>query len=379
MRILHCADTHLGYSAYKKVTAEGINQREIDIYDAFTQFIDYAVETKPDLVLHAGDLFDSVRPTNRAITVAVQQILRLSQENIPFIVISGNHETPKLKETGNIFTIFEHLDHVYPIYNNRYETVSLQIKDKTVLIHAIPQCQSPKEFESNFKKITVDTHADFNLLLAHGAVAAVKEFKMNEFNELFIPLHNLTENFDYIALGHYHLYTKLQRNAFYAGSTEHLSFTETNTQKGFLELDIEKEQIHRFVPLRVRVMVDVPPLDCSALRIDQIIHKIKETIHAIDPKGKIIRIRLENIPAYIQRGVDYHQIRDLAKTAVHFEIKATTLRTDQTPLSEGHTMKSLADEFEKFLATQEYQEKHMLLNLGLQYIHHHEEKEEKKP
>ncbi|PNX52722.1 MAG: DNA repair exonuclease, partial [Thermoplasmata archaeon M9B2D] len=119
MRILHCADTHLGYSAYRKVTAEGVNQREIDIYDAFSQFVDYAVKTKPDLVLHAGDLFDSVRPTNRAITVAIQQILRLSQENIPFIVISGNHETPKLKETGNIFTIFEHLDHVYPIYNNR--------------------------------------------------------------------------------------------------------------------------------------------------------------------------------------------------------------------------------------------------------------------
>ncbi|MCJ7697957.1 MAG: DNA repair exonuclease [Thermoplasmata archaeon] len=119
MKVLHLADTHLGYSAYRKVTEEGVNQREIDVYDAFTQCIDYAVKTKPDLVLHAGDLFDSVRPTNRAITVAVQQILRLSKENIPFIVISGNHETPKLKETGNIFSIFEHLDHVYPIHNNR--------------------------------------------------------------------------------------------------------------------------------------------------------------------------------------------------------------------------------------------------------------------
>jgi DNA repair exonuclease SbcCD nuclease subunit len=50
------------------------------VYDAFIHCIDYVVKTKPDLVLHAGDLFDSVRPTNRAITVAVQQILRLSKE-----------------------------------------------------------------------------------------------------------------------------------------------------------------------------------------------------------------------------------------------------------------------------------------------------------
>src|SRR5512136_307166 len=128
MRFLHLADTHLGYSAYRKTTLEGINQREIDIYDAFTRCIDYAVKTKPDLVLHAGDLFDSVRPTNRAITVAVQQLLRLSKEEIPFVVISGNHETPKLRETGNIFTIFEHLKNVYPIYRNHYETILLKLK-----------------------------------------------------------------------------------------------------------------------------------------------------------------------------------------------------------------------------------------------------------
>jgi len=377
MRILHCADTHLGYTAYRKMTEEGVNQREIDVYDAFTQCIDYAVETKPDLMLHAGDLFDSVRPTNRAITIALQQIIRLSKENIPFVVISGNHETPKLKETGNIFTIFEHLDHVYPIHKNRNETVSLKIKDKTVVIHAIPQCQNPEEFEANFKKIKADKNAEFNILVAHGAVVGIKEFKMNEFNELFIPVKNLTEDFDYVALGHYHLFTKLQKNAFYAGSTEHLSFTEANTQKGFLEVNLGKKLTYRFIPLKTRVMVDAPALDCSTLRIDQIIQNVKENIEAIDPKDKIIRIRLENIPAHLQRGIDYHQIRELAKTAVHFEIKSTSVKKDETSLREGYSLKSLADEFEKFLATQHYSEKNMLLDLGLQYIHKHEEQEKK--
>jgi exonuclease SbcD len=377
MRVLHLADTHLGFSAYRKVTEEGVNQREIDVYDAFTQCIDHAVKTKPDLVLHAGDLFDSVRPTNRAITVAIQQILRLSKENIPFIVISGNHETPKLKETGNIFTIFEHLNQVFPIHNNRYETVSFKIKDQTVAIHAIPQCQSPQEFNINFKKIAVDKKADFNLLLAHGAVAGIKEFKMNEFNELFIPVKNLKEDFDYIALGHYHMYTKLQENAFYAGSTERLSFTEADSQKGCLEIDLGHKLKHRFIPLKTRIMVDAPFLDCSELRIEQILQKVKETIHAIDPTDKILRIRLENIPAHIQHGIDFHEIRNLGKTSIHFEIKTTNNTTDKAALSEGYTMKSLADEFEKFLATQHYPEKKILLPLGLHYIHKIEEQEKK--
>ena len=29
MKILHVADTHLGYSAYRKATEDGINQREL--------------------------------------------------------------------------------------------------------------------------------------------------------------------------------------------------------------------------------------------------------------------------------------------------------------------------------------------------------------
>lgn len=376
MKILHLADTHLGYSAYRKVTDEGMNQREMDVYDTFTQCIDYAVKMKPDLVLHAGDLFDSVRPTNRAITVAIQQILRLSEESIPFIVISGNHETPKLKETGNIFTIFEHLNHVHPIHNNRYETVCFETKEGKVIIHAIPQCQSPKEFDVNLKKIGIDKKADFNMLLAHGAVVGIKEFKMNEFNELFIPAKSLQNDLDYIALGHYHTYTRLQENAFYAGSTEHLTFTEAHDQKGCIEIELGTKLKHRFIPVKTRVMIDIPPLDCSTLGIEQIAKKIKEAIQSFEPKEKIIRIRLNNIPSHIQRGMDFLQIRNLCKSAVHFEIKTGTTKTSEASLRGGYKMKSLADEYETFLKTQQLPEKDMLLKLGLEYIYKSEEQDE---
>ena len=115
MKILHIADTHLGYSAYRKVTEDGINQREIDAYNAFKEFVDYSIKTKPDLIIHAGDLFDSVRPNNRAITFALDQIIRLSDAKIPCVIIAGNHEHPKLKETGHILNIFDHIQNIYPI------------------------------------------------------------------------------------------------------------------------------------------------------------------------------------------------------------------------------------------------------------------------
>jgi hypothetical protein len=123
-------------------------------------------------------------------------------------------------------------------------------------------------------------------------------------------------------------------------------------------------------------MVDVPPLDCSSLSAEQILRKTKEAILSIEPKDKIIRIRLENIPAHVQRGLDFHQLRALSKTAVHFEIKPSSLKANETSLSEGYKMTSLADEFEKFLNTQPFSEKEMLLKLGLYYIHKSEEQDD---
>jgi DNA repair protein SbcD/Mre11 len=199
MKILHVADTHLGYSAYRRVTEDGINQREMDTYDAFKQFIDCALKSKPDLVIHAGDLFDSVRPTNRAITFAIHQILRLSKQEIPFVIIAGNHEHPKLKETGHIFSILDHIENVYPIYSASYEIIPFEIDGNKITIHAIPQTTTKQEFNDNLKKLKPETNADYNILLAHGGVKGIKEFSMNEFNELIIPTQYLKSNFDYIA------------------------------------------------------------------------------------------------------------------------------------------------------------------------------------
>ena len=79
MKIVHVSDTHIGFSAYRKVDDEtGINQREMDIYRRFAEFADKAIEIHPDLVIHSGDLFDSVRPSNRAISVALDNLARIT-------------------------------------------------------------------------------------------------------------------------------------------------------------------------------------------------------------------------------------------------------------------------------------------------------------
>lgn len=377
MKILHVADTHLGYSAYRKVTEDGINQREIDAYNVFKQFINYAIKSKPDLIIHAGDLFDSVRPNNRAISFAIKQIIRLSKEKIPFIIIAGNHEHPKLKETGHIFSIFDHMENVYPIYNSKYERISFKIENKKIMIHAIPQCEIKKQFDEELKKLKPDQTADYNIFVSHGAVTGIKVFSMNEFNELIIPTQVLSKNFDYIALGHYHRYTKLANNAFYSGSTERFTFIDASDKKGFVELEFSNGKLKQnFIELENRPMIDPKPINCSNLKLDEVMKKIKETIKEIDPKEKTFRITLEGIPTHIYRCIDFDEIRKMSGEAVHYEIKADVIKEGESKTETTSKINALAQEFKQFLESQDLKEKETLLELGIGYIEKIEARDE---
>ena len=380
MKILHVSDTHLGYSAYRKSTEDGINQREIDIYNAFEQFIDYAVDIKPDLIIHCGDLFDNVRPNNRAITFAVNQLVRLNEKNIPLVLISGNHEHPKLKETGHIFSVFDHLQNVHPIYHSKYETIDFEFGKKKLVIHAIPQCNSRKEFENELKKLKPDKKADYNIFVAHGSVTGVKNFSMNEFNELIIPTKILSRDFDYVALGHFHKYSKLGANAFYSGSTESLTFTEAGEKKGFIELTFDKNGLkHNFVEIRTRPMLDAKPIKCSGLKLDDVMKKIKQTVQEINPQEKTFRITLDDIPSNVYRSLDFSEIRKISNNAVHFEIKANIIKKDEDKKQPSSSrIDALVNEFKKYIEAQDIKEKEMLLELGIGYIEKIEARDEGK-
>jgi len=367
MRLLHLADTHLGYSAYRKVTEEGVNQREMDVYASFRQCIDYVVKSKPDLVVHAGDLFDSVRPTNRAIGVAVEQLLRLSEAKIPVVIVSGNHETPRLRETGSIFTVFDHLDAVWPVYRNRFETVCLDVRGKKVAVHCIPQCVAREGFEQDILSVAPSVDADVNVLVAHGAVKGIAEFRMNECNEQFLPVKMLGERFDYIALGHYHKFTRLQENAFYAGSTERFSFAEAADEKGMLEVGFGKRLTTKFIPLETRAMVDAPVIACEGKSLEEVHREVRDVVRSLDPAGKVVRVSLSGLPVHLARALDARGIRELCKSAVHFELKLGTEKAVEAVVSSGPGS-SLAVEFERFLQGQDLQEKEIILTLGLKYL-----------
>ena len=202
---------------------------------------------------------------------------------------------------------------------------------------------------------------------------------MNEFNELIIPAKALSNNFDYIALGHYHKFTKLANNAFYSGSTERFSYTDAPDKKGFIELEILNGKVKSsFIQLNIRPMIDPKPIKCSNLKLEEIMKKIKETVKVINPKDKTFRITLDDISPEMYRGLDFNEIKKIGSEAIHYEIKANVNKNGETTPSTTSKIDALAIEFKKFLNSKELKEKETLLELGISYIEKNEAREEGK-
>lgn len=345
MRLLHLSDTHLGKAAYHKVTPEGLNQREEDVLGAFTRVVDKALELRPDVVVHSGDLFDAVRPSNRTLAQGVAQLLRLARAGIPVVLIAGNHETPRLRETGSAFRFFEFFDGLTPVYK-KPEVV--RVGD--LAIHAVPQAAN----ESEVRRWLEDAHplpeARFNVLTAHVGVSGVKAFAMGEFNEHVVPTSALDPAFDYVALGHYHGMTQVAGNAWYAGSTERMSFGEAGQDKGFLLADLAGKQV-AFHPIATRPMRDLAVIDADGLDAPAVQKALLRALDAAQPEGKILRQRVRRLPRHVHAGLDLSRVRKAGQAALHFDLRFEVEAEAGPGEAREEPIGPLAEEFERFLAT----------------------------
>jgi DNA repair exonuclease SbcCD nuclease subunit len=349
MKIVHIADTHLGYSAYRKISDSGFNQREEDVILSFLDAVDKIITLRPDVVLHCGDLFDSVRPTNRIVRIGLEQLLRLYNAKIPLVMISGNHETPKQLYKGSIYSIFEALPLDKKLFNIVYKDKYETFVFGGLTVHAVPQCASNETFKAELDKIKANPETK-NVLMLHTGVTGMKEFSHGESNELLVDYEWLNRSkFDYVALGHYHGCVNVARNTWFSGSSERMSFNEVGQAKGFLEVDLAKEAKTNLIEVRTRTMIDMPPIDAagkdSVILLDEIIALLEKE----KPSGKIIRLSVKNIPQHVMNALDTKKIRETAKDAVHFEPRYEKIsdegKLEEVKISSG----GVREEFRAFL------------------------------
>ncbi|MFB6160502.1 MAG: DNA double-strand break repair protein Mre11 [Haloferacaceae archaeon] len=99
-RVLHTADTHLGYRQYHSP------ERRADFLDAFEAVVADAVDADVDAVVHAGDLYHDRRPDLPDLLGTLGALRRLEDAGIPFLAVVGNHESTR---HGQWLDLFERL------------------------------------------------------------------------------------------------------------------------------------------------------------------------------------------------------------------------------------------------------------------------------
>ncbi|HEX8392160.1 MAG TPA: DNA repair exonuclease [Longimicrobium sp.] len=378
MRIAHWADLHLGFRAYHRVTQRGANVREADVADAFRQAVARTVELRPDLVLVAGDVFHTVRPSNTAIAEAFRQFSLLAERlpGVPVVMIAGNHDSPRSAETGNILHLFREIEGVR-VVADECRAVHLPGIDASIL--CLPHVSLSGGEET---RIEPEPGARHNLLMLHGTIGGdVAERKLryvSEYGGAIVPDTDIgPERWDYVALGHYHICTDLAPNMWYAGGIER---TSTNIwmekeEKGFLLFDTETGTAE-FQPVRTRPVVDLPRLDARGLspaEVDESIHaavsRVPEGI-----RGKLVRMVVGDIPRAVVRELNHRRIREWKAEALHFHLDARPPEVRRRSGSAAPVRRQTLQEQVSAFLTSDWQirdpivKTDRLVNLGTEYV-----------
>ncbi len=327
MRLLHLSDVHLGFRQFQRTTPSGINQREWDVAQSFTRAIDRVIELRPDLLLIAGDVFHTVRPTNPAILHAFAQFSRLVRE-LPgtiVVVVAGNHDLPRSSETLCILRLFTPLG----VHVADSEARRLAFPDRGLSILAVP------DLPPGSVALEPDPTARFNVLVMHAEVEGAVPSTPGDPDRMSrqIPVAEvMNPAWDYIALGHVHVYQKMGPKAFYSGSLDYTSpnvWPEVEEQrarklpgKGMLERDLASGK-QTFHPLRVtRDFLDLPPIKGRGLSAADLDKEIAASVARAPGgiEGKVVRLIARDVPRHIVRELDHRVLREFQRSALHFHL-----------------------------------------------------------
>ncbi len=276
MRILHTSDWHIG----KRLSDR---ERLPEQADALDEIAEICNQENIELVLVAGDVFDTFTPPAEAEELFFSKIKKIAGNNRAVVIVSGNHDdgirlsaaAPFAQESGVYLfgnrpkkACADADRKVRAVESGDFYLILENERGEKVYINALPypneaSLKEDKKQESYSEKISrwiargeegyskglpyiVLTH-----LFVAGGKCSESERDIDLGGARAVPL-TVFPNHAYVALGHLHRPQKIAQNICYSGSLLQYSFDEANTKKSvrILETDGESIRTIKEVPLR---------------------------------------------------------------------------------------------------------------------------------
>mgnify|MGYP003335632709 CR=1 FL=1 len=323
MRAVICGDVHIGaVFGLGGPNKSGGNTRVDDYASTLNWIVDYTINSKAEIFIQTGDLFEVRNPTLEHMAIADAALKRLSRANVASFVIMGNHD---YKRTGTGYT-----SSILSLSSAELPNVKILVDPK--IIHFTSQ----KNESANLLLIPYRDRRLFS-----GKTNAEQSESLNKQIKSMIaqvknkdPIIAIGHNFfyegsyqeyggsevmldpaafvgcDIVMMGHLHQARQVlntHMTCLYTGSMEKTNFGDINVSKSFIDYNFS-DKLHKIITTPVRDLLDFT-VDLTDSDFSNIIANLDQEIANKDLKEKIVRAKILCEDKFLP-ALDKHSIQD---------------------------------------------------------------------
>ena len=370
MKLLHFADAHIdmaNYGRHDPVT--GLPLRVLDFLKSLDTIVDAALSEKVDMVIFAGDAYKDRSPAPTFQREWGRGIMRLSQANIPTLLLIGNHDISPSIGRAHALQEFKTLQVPFvrvldepcflkpeDLWDLPIQVIAMPWITRSGLMATTGESNSTEAF-SRIEQIIDNLIKDWLeevdsslpvILTAHASIEGAKfggERLVMLGNDLVLS-GSLVKNkkFSYVAMGHIHKPQDVNQDqqppVVYPGSIERVDFGEAKEDRFFVIVHVEKgvdTKVDWIKLTGTRPFVERRTVLGSS-------ENVTETLKSALPKDMsdaIVKLVVE-YPREWDTLIDESALRKHAENAFEFHLVKKPKVESRVRLSEGQTISSLS-------------------------------------
>jgi exonuclease SbcD len=372
MKLLHFADAHIdmaNYGRHDPVT--GLPLRVLDFLKSLDTIVDTAISQKVDMVIFAGDAYKDRSPAPTFQREWGKRIMRLSQAQIPTLLLVGNHDISPAAGRAHAIQEFKTLQVPFvrvidqpcfwgpdELWNVPIQIIGMPWIPRSGLMANTGETNSTEAFsriEENIGDLVERWigEADESLPIVLTAHASLEGAKFG--GERLVMLGNdlvlsgsLVKNpkFNYVAMGHIHkpqdVNEGYQPPVIYPGSIERVDFGEAKEDRFFVIADVEKgkdTEVEWVELTGVRKFIDRRTVLRSG---ENVTDALKDALPGVKEMSEAIVRLVVDYPREWDSLIDESALRKYTEGTFEFHLVKRPQSESRVRIAEGQVVSSLS-------------------------------------
>ena len=372
MKILHFADAHIDMANYGRHDPEsGLPVRVLDFLKSLDTIVDTAISQKVDMVIFAGDAYKDRSPAPTFQREWGKRIMRLSQAQIPTLLLVGNHDISPAAGRAHALQEFKTLQVPFvrvidqpcflgpdELWDVPVQIIGMPWIPRSGLMAATGETSSTDAYsriEGNIGELIEGwiSEADSSLPIVLTAHASIEGAKFG--GERLVMLGNdlvltgsLVKNpkLSYVAMGHIHkpqdVNEGFQPPVIYPGSIERVDFGEAKEDRFFVIADVEsgKDTEVEWIELTgVRKFIDRRTVLRSG---ENVTNALKDALPKPKEMSEAIVRLVVDYPREWDSLIDESALRKYTEGTFEFHLVKRPQSESRVRIGEGQVVSSLS-------------------------------------